>query len=88
MAKSFSQIKSTKLGPKDKLAFGKYKDCRVCDVWDDYEYFSWLDKQNPAMFSKECKDNFASAKRNYDEERYKLEEIDPYINQSFDDVPF
>lgn len=88
MAKAFAQLKISKLAPTDKLTFGKYAGCRVCDVWDDYEYFLWLDKSNPCLFSQKCKDNFKAAEKMFLAERHYREEVDPYINQSFDDVPF
>ena len=88
MAKAFTSIRSQKLDPQSKLAFGKYKDCRVCDVWDDYEYFLWLHKQNPNLFSSKCVENFNSAKAMHDAKIYQREEVDPYLSQDFDDVPF
>ena len=88
MSISFSKLRRTKLDPQSKLTFGKYKGCRICDVWDDYEYFLWLAKENPGLFSQQCKDNFHSAKALDDARRHQEEEVDPYINQSFDDVPF
>jgi uncharacterized protein (DUF3820 family) len=85
MAKAFTQLKNPKLAPTDKIPFGKYKGCRVCDCWDDYEYFLWLHKEHPGMFTQGCIDGFNSAKACYDKERYQREEVDPYL---FDDVPF
>ena len=85
MAKAFTQLKNSKLAPTDKLTFGKYKGCRVCDCWDDWAYFIWLDKQHPGMFSKECTTQFNIAWQRAETERYQLEEVDPYF---FDDVPF
>ena len=85
MGKPFLQLKNSKLAPTDKLTFGKYKGCRVCDCWDDYEYFLWLGKQHPGMFSKECTAKFDAAKARDERERYLREEVDPYF---FDDVPF
>lgn len=79
MAKAFNQLKTVKLSPQDKLTFGKYKDCRVCDVWDDFDYFLWLSKQKPALFSKECKDKFSCFKAKDSLARWKLEEVKPYL---------
>lgn len=88
MAKAFTQLKNQQLAPTDKLTFGKYKGCRVCDCWDDYEYFLWLVKQHPGLFDSKCVANFTSAKTLHDAARHQREEVDPYINQDFDDVPF
>lgn len=84
MAKAFTQLKISKLAPTDKLTFGKYSGCRVCDCWDDWEYFLWLSKQKPLLFNQTCLDNFTRARALYEAERYRQEEVDPY----FDDVPF
>ena len=89
MAKAFTNLKkSACLDAQDKLTFGKYKGCRVCDVWDDWEYFLWLSNHRPGLFSKRCIDNFKSARAMHEAARHQREEVDPYINQDFDDVPF
>lgn len=88
MAKPFQQLKISKLAPTSKLDFGKYKGCRVCDCWDDYEYFIWLHTQNPHRFDKECVDNFYSARAMHEAARHQREEVAPYLDQDFDDVPF
>lgn len=88
MAIAFNKLKVHKLDPQSKLTFGKYKGCRVCDVWDDYEYFLWLSKEHPTLFTAKCIENFKSAKAMHDAEIFRREEVDPYLNQDFDDVPF
>ena len=54
MAISFTKLKSPKLGLTDKITFGKFKDCRVCDVVQDhYEYLIWAEKQGYVKFNRE-----------------------------------
>lgn len=51
MAKAFTQLKDPKLGLQDKLLFGKFKDCRICDiVQDHYEYLIWAEKEGYIKF--------------------------------------
>lgn len=51
MAKSFSKLKDPKLGLEDKLTFGKFKDCRICDIIQDhYEYLIWAEKEGYVKF--------------------------------------
>lgn len=88
MAKAFTQLKNPKLVPVSKLDFGKYNGCRLCDVWDDYEYFIWLHNKNPHRFSQACVDKFYAFRDRVDRERHQREEVDPYLTQDFDDVPF
>jgi uncharacterized protein (DUF3820 family) len=88
MAKAFQQLKILKLAPTSRLTFGKYNTCRVCDVWDDYEYFLWLHKAKPALFNKACVDSFLAAKDMYEAKRHYIEEVVPYLDDGFDDVPF
>jgi hypothetical protein len=57
MAKSFSTLKSPLLALTDKLSFGKFKDCRLCDIIQDhYEYLIWAEKEGYVKYSKEVKD--------------------------------
>lgn len=43
MAISFSKISDPRFKLTDKLTFGKYQDCRVCDILEEgYEYVLWL----------------------------------------------
>lgn len=57
MAKSFTSLKSPLLQITDKLTFGKFKDCRLCDIIQDhYEYLIWAEKQGFVKFSKEVAD--------------------------------
>lgn len=88
MAKAFTNLRSTKLLAQSKITFGKYKDCRVCDVWDDFEYFLWLHKNNPSLLDKSVVDTVKAAEAAYAAKIYKEQEIDPYLKQDLDDLPF
>ena len=57
MAINFNKLKDPKLQMLDKLTFGKFKDCRVCDIIQDhYEYLIWAEKQGFVKFSQEVTD--------------------------------
>lgn len=46
MSITFARIKDPRIGLTDKLTFGKYTGCRVCDILeDDYEYVLWLESR-------------------------------------------
>ena len=50
MAIAFNKIK-TKLNLYDKLTFGKFKDCRVCDILVDHiEYLEYLKHEKIVVF--------------------------------------
>ncbi len=60
MSKAFSKITNNTLGLTDKLTFGKFKDCRLCDIIQDhYEYLIWANKQGFVKFDKEVHDVIA-----------------------------
>lgn len=53
MALNFKNLKDPKLGLLDKLTFGKFKDCRICDIIKDhYEYLIWAEKQGYVKFQQ------------------------------------
>lgn len=88
MALAFNKIRSTCLAPTDKLTFGKFRDCRVCDVWDDhYEYLIWASKAGYAKFDKAVishlheRGNFAKI------EEFYQNEIEPWLDHDLD-LPF
>ena len=57
MSIPFSKARDPKLGLTDKLTFGKFKDCRLCDIIQDhYEYLIWANKQGYVQFQKEVTD--------------------------------
>lgn len=54
MALNFRNLKDPKLGLTDKLTFGKFKDCRLCDIIEDhYEYLIWAEKQGYVKFQQD-----------------------------------
>lgn len=57
MAINFSKLKDPQLQLLDKLTFGKFKDCRLCDIIQDhYEYLIWIEKNGYVKYSKEVTD--------------------------------
>lgn len=57
MSIPFSKARDPKLCLTDKLTFGKFKDCRLCDIIQDhYEYLIWANKQGYVQFQKEVND--------------------------------
>ena len=86
MAIAFGRLNKNQLAPTDKLQIGKFRGCRICDIWDeDFEYLVWLHKQGLVQYSPETtlgllnRAGFSAA-----EEHYK-NEIAPYLDE---DVPF
>lgn len=54
MALNFKNLRDPKLGLLDKLQFGKFKDCRLCDIIQDhYEYLIWAEKQGYVKFQQD-----------------------------------
>ena len=54
MALNFKNLRDPKLGLTDKLTFGKFKDCRLCDIIEDhYEYLIWAEKQGYVKFQQD-----------------------------------
>lgn len=97
MAISFSKIKDPKLGLFDKITFGKFKDCRVCDIIpDNFEYLMWAEKEGFMRFQTEVVESIKDQALHKGWETYQKEEVDPYMytdNQWFtacdeDDIPF
>jgi hypothetical protein len=93
MAKSFFTVKDLRLDFQDKLLFGKYINCRVCDILPfDYEYILWLESVKPGTFKVVVLEEARSILTEMDAERHLNEEIKPYLNNSVwytdDDVPF
>lgn len=57
MAKSFKSLKDPKLHLLDKLPFGKYKDCRIIDLFpDNWEYLKWLIQNTQIAFGQDVLD--------------------------------
>lgn len=99
MAKAFTKLKDPKLQLTDKLLFGKFYGCRICDVIEeDYMYFDWLSKNSDIKFSDEVHNTVAEFKRQANEERHTEEEEKPwaaadaagnfFFSDWDDDIPF
>lgn len=88
MAKSFKSL-STEIDLNDQLVFGKFKGCRVCDIIDsEYEYILWLDSNKMAKFSQKVLDKVSSLISERDADIYYTNEVKPYLDDDFDDLPF
>jgi hypothetical protein len=96
MAIQFNKLKSPRLSLLDRLPFGKFQDCRVCDIVpENYEYVLWLHNKSPQLFTKEVVDSAQTFKREAASEQHQREEIDPYLKSVSpwlsdwdDDIPF
>lgn len=65
MALNFKNLKDPKLGLTDKITFGKLKDCRVCDVIEDYfDYLLWAETQGYIKFQAIVKETILEVKAN------------------------
>jgi len=85
MAKAFNTIKSPALGLMDKLPFGKYKDCRICDIVDEeYDYLIWLEKNTSLLYNNVLVEKLKALANFSNNERYYEEEVLPFL----DDVPY
>lgn len=94
MAKAFKDIKSTLLGYTDKLPFGKYKGCRICDIIEDEtSYLIFLEKGGYIKYDTFITEKIKQiAGFELDKVHYQ-QEILPYIKEydnygDFDDIPF
>lgn len=88
---SFKNLKSTKLGPNDKLTFGKFNGCRICDVWDDhFEYLIWADKSGYAKYTAEVISHLHERGEFAKIEEYFDNEVRPWIDDldQLDELPF
>lgn len=83
MAKAFTALKDPRVGLLDKLTFGKFKDCRVCDILDQYDYLIWAERQGFVKYSKEAIAAIQEAANFAAWETYQTEEITPW----YEDVP-
>jgi len=90
VAKPFNNLKSTKIGYTDKLTFGKFIGCRVCDIIEDqYEYLIFIEKGGFIKY-----DNFVTEKikqvAGFELEKVHYEqEIRPWVSEDWDDdIPF
>lgn len=91
MSKPFNQIKSTLLGMEDKLTFGKFKDCRICDIIEDnYEYLIFLEKEGYAKYNVYLTEKIKQIAGFELEKVHYQQEIIPYLMDDSwdDDIPF
>jgi hypothetical protein len=87
MGLSFKNLKSASLAPTDKITKGKYLDCRVCDVVDDFHYLLWAHSNGVFLLSKESMQLVQAKKDKYEAEIHYEQEIKPY-EDLYDDVPY
>lgn len=80
MAKTFTNLKSTGLGLTDKITFGKYKNCRVCDILDDWEYLTWLKRNTDIRFQTDVLQAITAKQAAWKNETHYIEEVAPYID--------
>lgn len=90
MAKTFNTLKPAGLQLTDLLTFGKYKDCRVCDVVEtDWEYLKWLSQNTKISIGKPVLDAITLKWTQADTERHYNEEVKPWVLDDWqDDIPF
>lgn len=95
MAISFSKLKDPKLQLTDKLTFGKFKDCRICDIIPDhYEYLIWAESNGYVKLQQEVKDLIAETANssNWEDPSEKVNEMpgfNPWGSDAWDDdIPF
>jgi hypothetical protein len=92
MSKTFTKLKDPRLGLQDKLPIGKYKDCRICDVLDDWEYLKWIHTNTSVKFQQPVLDKITAAWSSWADETHYNEEVAPYLENDADilleDIPY
>jgi hypothetical protein len=97
MAIAFSTIKDPRINLTDKLTFGKYTNCRVCDILEDnYEYVLWLhSKMNnfaPAVIEECMQFKMNQATSIETDNNAAIVNMNPWGNNNIDDwmddIPF
>lgn len=89
MAISFKNIKSTKLGLQDKITFGKFAQCRVCDIIEDqYEYLIWANKAGLVAYTAPVMEKLTKLAGYHQELRYQREEVEPWLKPDYDDSEY
>lgn len=84
MALNFKNLRDPKLGLTDKLTFGKFKDCRLCDIIEDhYEYLIWAEKQGYVKFQQDVT-NLILEQANFEKwvKPTELETTDTYLKRN------
>ena len=86
MAKTFGNLKSTKLDMLDRLTMGRFANCRICDIIEeDFEYLIWLNKNGYVNFTAPVMSDLLARAGFKEAEEYYQNEIAPWKD---DDVPF
>lgn len=76
---------------QDKIAFGKLRDCRVCDcIQDHYEYLIWAEKAGYIKFQPIVVETLQEHAGYKAQQVHYEQEIKPWIEPDVqeDDVPF
>lgn len=90
MSKPFNKIKSTVLGYTDKLTFGKFKNCRICDILaEEYEYLIFLEKEGYVKYNIYLTEKIKQVAGFELEKVHYEQEIRPWVSGDWDDdIPF
>jgi hypothetical protein len=89
MAIQFKSIKSSKLGLTDKITFGKFANCRVCDLIEDqHEYLIWAEKSGFVKFEQTVVDKLLKVAGFSEQQRYYNEEVRPWEKQDYDESDY
>lgn len=90
MSKSFASVtKPTQLGLQSVLPRGRLAGCRICDVIsDDYEYLDWMNRNGYLRLDQTVLAKIQSLKAEADAEEYYQNEVAPWSQDDFGDVPW
>ena len=89
MAISFKNIKDPKLQLTDKLTFGKFAQCRVCDIIEDhYEYLIWAGKAGLVVYAPEVVLKLLDLAGFHETQRHYEEEIKPWMRDDYDESEY
>lgn len=87
MSKAFKDTKSTELGFEDKLTFGKFKDCRICDIInEEYDYLIFLEKEGYVKYNIYLIEKIKQV-AGFELDRVDYtNEVEPFLSD-FEDIP-
>jgi hypothetical protein len=89
MAISFKNIKDPKLQLTDKLTFGKFAQCRICDIIEDqYEYLIWAGKAGLVVYAPEVVLKLLDLAGFHETQRHYEEEIKPWMRDDYDESEY
>lgn len=89
MAIQFKNIKSTKLELEDKLTFGKFAQCRICDIIEDqFEYLIWAHKAGLVVYSIQVMQKLISLAGYHEQQRHYTEEVKPWEKADYDESDY